>query len=302
MSEKVDRAIHALKTNPILMHKYAATSDIAKAIGLQIAAAGAGALAFAGVAKGMEALSQAKGQMQKSKNIARMLAVNPELRTVDPTKLSLAYDTLVRVAPKTAVDPLLAGQFIRNTLQVASTGGVHVSTQDLATLARMHDGKVHPVAEQFGAQLRGAMGAHHAGQLLAIAGQEARQQAAEIRAQANEARQQALHGGNLAQQQRQQELHPGALAAQGFAAEQNARQQALHPGALMQQQIQQAAEARQQALHSGAMELQQLNIGKGMQEAGDADLKAQNLLLSNTEMRGKLNLPLPPESSFPLLR
>jgi hypothetical protein len=194
MSEKVDRAIHALKTNPILRHKYAAAGDIAKAIGLQIAAASAGALAFAGVAKGMEALSHTKGQMQKSKNIARTLAVNPELRAVDPSKISLAYDTLIRVAPKIAVDPLLAGQFIRNTLGVASMGGVHVNTQDLNVLARLHDGKVSPVAEQFGAQLRGPMGALHAGQLLAMPTEQAR-------AQAEEARRQQLHPGAVQLQQ-----------------------------------------------------------------------------------------------------
>lgn len=221
MSEKVDRAIHALKTNPILMNKYAELGPIARAVGLQLGVAGAGALAFAGVAKGMEALSHAKANMQKSKNLARILAVNPELRTVDPTKLSLAYNTLVRVSPKIAVDPLLAGQFMRNTLQVSSMSGMHVNTQDLATLAKLHDGKVHPIAEQFGAQLRGPMGAYTAGQLLALEGQEQRAINQDIRQQAQEAR--------------QQELHPGALAAQGFAARTDARQEALQPGALAAQ-------------------------------------------------------------------
>jgi hypothetical protein len=197
MSAKVDRAIHALKTNTILKHKYASLEPIAKAVGLQLAVAGAGALAFAGVSKGMEAMSHAKANMQKSKNLARILAVNPELRTVDPTKLSLAYNTLVRVSPKIAVDPLLAGQFMRNTLQVASMSGMHVNTQDLATLAKIHDGKVHPFAEQFGAQLRGPMGALHAGQLLSMEGQEQR---------------------SVNKDMREQQLHPGELQQQQFEA------------------------------------------------------------------------------------
>lgn len=200
MSAKVDRAIHALRTNTILKHKYASLEPIAKAVGLQLAVAGAGALAFAGVSKGMEAMSHAKANMQKSKNLARILAVNPELRTVDPTKLSLAYNTLVRVSPKIAVDPLLAGQFMRNTLQVSSMSGMHVNTQDLATLAKIHDGKVHPFAEQFGAQLRGPMGALHAGQLLAMEGQEQR---------------------SINQDMRQQQLLPGQLAAHQFDATYN---------------------------------------------------------------------------------
>jgi hypothetical protein len=136
-----------LRNNPFLTEKHAAFADLSKQIGKQIAYVAAGTLTAAGINKGLSVLGSKMDQNKKSGNIAKMYAVAPQLRAVDPKMVSLVYDSLATVAPTVAADPLLASQYI---LQYAQR-----NQHDLTTLSFM--GKMEPRNNNLGSDLRNRM-------------------------------------------------------------------------------------------------------------------------------------------------
>jgi hypothetical protein len=115
---------------------------------LYAAGAAAGGLA---VQKGIAAAGSLVDKLQKPKNLARMMAVNPALRAVDPGMLSLAYDSLASISPKIVNDPLVGSSVLLK----------HVNTTDLNALRSAADlyrsGPPSPTASAFGSAVSSAI-------------------------------------------------------------------------------------------------------------------------------------------------
>jgi hypothetical protein len=98
-------------------------------IGKHLLLAGAATLGGIVVQKGFGAASSALDKLEKPKNLARMMAVAPELRAIDPQMLSLAYDSVAAISPKLVKDPLVGASVLRK----------HVQTTDLSALRSAAD-------------------------------------------------------------------------------------------------------------------------------------------------------------------
>lgn len=107
-----EKTAQYLRNNPFLTRKHASFANLSKEIGKQIAFVAAGTAAAAGVNKGLQMMGTVVDQNKKSSNIAKMYAVAPQMRTLDPKMVSLVYDSLFNTAPKIVDDPLLASQYI----------------------------------------------------------------------------------------------------------------------------------------------------------------------------------------------
>lgn len=117
------------------------------------AAITAGAAAIAtGASKGVGAIQERFG---KARDYKAMLQVHPSLADKDPGQTQLYYNSLRRMAPSLAKDPLVAGSFVRNMMELQPEGGpaVPLQTAKLLTDAQKSVTQAKagrgPVAEAF---------------------------------------------------------------------------------------------------------------------------------------------------------
>jgi len=87
--------------------------------------AGAAAIAT-GASKGMGAITERFG---KARDYKAMMQVHPGLADKDPGQTQLYYNSLRRMAPSLAKDPLVAGSFVRNMMELQPEGGPAVPLQ-----------------------------------------------------------------------------------------------------------------------------------------------------------------------------
>jgi hypothetical protein len=71
-------------------------------------------------------IRKAYNVLASGKRFEGMLDVNPSLKKEDPNKVRLAFNTLNRLNPTFAKDPLVAGTFVRKTLDTDIGGGMAV--------------------------------------------------------------------------------------------------------------------------------------------------------------------------------
>jgi hypothetical protein len=140
------------------LNKLAAAAAIAAPAPTMMGTLGQGLLYAAGAAagglavqKGIAAAGSLVDKLQKPKNLARMMAVNPALRAVDPGMLSLAYDSVANISPKIVSDPLVGSSVLLK----------HVNTTDLNALRSAADlyrsGPPSPTASAFGSAVSSAI-------------------------------------------------------------------------------------------------------------------------------------------------
>lgn len=99
-----------------------------KALGYGAAAAG-----IAGGIKGIDVLSDRVGtKIHKSRSFKNMMEENPGLRKEDPKAVGRIFRTLHKFNPKMAGDPLVAGSFLKRSLQFKEEG---IQPVDIKTLA-----------------------------------------------------------------------------------------------------------------------------------------------------------------------
>lgn len=97
-------------------------------------------LAVAGtlMAGGGQAIGKAYGAIKerftKPRDYAAMLEANPTLRKEPAKKVQMLYNSLRTMAPTMAKDPLIAGSFVRNTLELSPESGPAISPQTVKTL------------------------------------------------------------------------------------------------------------------------------------------------------------------------
>lgn len=99
-------------------------------IGKHLLLAGAATLGGVAVQKGLSVASAALDKLEKPKNLARMMAVAPELRALDPQKVSLAYDSIAAISPQLVKDPLVGASVLKRHVQATDLGALR-SAADL---------------------------------------------------------------------------------------------------------------------------------------------------------------------------
>jgi len=135
---KIASLVDQIKRSPELQEKVAflnlspaETSTLGKHFGLAAAATAGGALTYAAIS----GYPGVRNSVMKDRNIAKMMAVHPDLRDHDKQMVSLAYDSVSRMAPDVVSDPLMGGQFIKD---IALRRTVDLS--GMKTLHDMHKG------------------------------------------------------------------------------------------------------------------------------------------------------------------
>jgi hypothetical protein len=109
------------------------------AMGRAVKEALPGAIASAGVAAMGVAASKGIGMVKERftrvRDYSNMLKANPMLRQHDAGSVQMVYNSLRKTAPSLAADPLIAGSYIRNTLEMSPESGPAVPLQSAKLLA-----------------------------------------------------------------------------------------------------------------------------------------------------------------------
>lgn len=110
------------------------STSMGRAVGEQLPLAAAGVLMAgvgAGIGKGYGAI---KERFTKPRDYKAMIEANPTLRKEPAKKVQMLYNSLRTMAPSMAKDPLIAGSFVRNTLELSPESGPAISPQTVKTL------------------------------------------------------------------------------------------------------------------------------------------------------------------------
>ncbi len=145
LASKAHRAYKLRKMSPL---KRALSKGFGKdTLGRKALTFGAGAAGIAGGIKGIEALSDAAIKpIQKRKAFNDMMDDNPALKKENPKDVKRVFNTLFRFNPKMAGDPLVAGSFMKRTLQFKDEGIQPVDVKTLTEVARnMSGGKSNSI-------------------------------------------------------------------------------------------------------------------------------------------------------------
>jgi hypothetical protein len=120
-------------------------------------AAGIGA-GFAGAEK---AIGSIKERFGKQRDFKAMMDANPHLGKMDAGNVQLVYNSMRKAAPALASDPLLAGSFVRKTLEMSDPPYVDPQTTKMLTdaqknISQSRGGGMRDV--MMGAAIRGMSG------------------------------------------------------------------------------------------------------------------------------------------------
>ena len=125
--------------NPVeefLMEKVALSPAARSALMMGAVSAGTTALAAVGATQLQQGIQSATDAVSRSIAYKRMLNDNPELRKLEGKKTRRYFDTMYRMAPEVAKDPLASGSWVRS---VHDFGMDYVNPQALQTLASTGD-------------------------------------------------------------------------------------------------------------------------------------------------------------------
>ena len=129
------RGIKGGVTRAPITQAMSTSGGIGRAFGEQVPLATAG-LAVAGigtaVSKGYGAL---KERFTKPRDYKAMMEANPSLKKEPAKKVQMLYNSLRSMAPSMSKDPLIAGSFVRNTLEMSPESGPSIAPQTVKTLA-----------------------------------------------------------------------------------------------------------------------------------------------------------------------
>lgn len=112
---------------------------IGGAIGRYMPAA-AVSLGVASAAGGIgKAFSAIKNRLTKQRDYKGMLRANPHLGKEDASKVQMLYNSLHSMSPSMAKDPLIAGSFVRSSLDLSPESGPAVPPATAQMLARTQE-------------------------------------------------------------------------------------------------------------------------------------------------------------------
>lgn len=124
-------------------------------VGDKILALGGGAAALTAGIRGTDAIIDGvRDPFQKKRALGKMLSENPSLMKEDQGDVSKVFNTLYRFNPTMAKDPLVAGSFMRRSMQYKDEG---IQPQDVKTLAEI--GKLQADTKKKESLLQAMMGA-----------------------------------------------------------------------------------------------------------------------------------------------
>jgi hypothetical protein len=97
------------------------------------------AIASAGVAAaglGLKAgYDLLKEKLTRQRDYKIMVSANPSLRQHDAKQVQMVYSSLRRLSPSMARDPLLAGSFVRKTIELSPESGLSIDVMTAKTIA-----------------------------------------------------------------------------------------------------------------------------------------------------------------------
>ena len=135
LAKKLHKAHKLKKMSPL---KRSLTKGFGKdTIGRKALTFGAGAAGIAGGIKGVEALSDSIATpIKKRSAFNNMMSDNPGLKKENKKDVQRVFNTLYRFNPKMAADPLVAGSFMKRTLQFKDEGIQPVDVKTLTEVSR----------------------------------------------------------------------------------------------------------------------------------------------------------------------
>jgi hypothetical protein len=135
----------------------------ASGVGRMLGQVGQG-LAVSGLVAGLglaggKGIGMIRDRFTKAKNMQAMIEANPALQKEDAGHVKMLFDTLHRLSPTMAKDPILSGSFVRDSLRLGPEGQPSVrfdTARMLADTERMvqSGGKGHPVLQAMMANMR----------------------------------------------------------------------------------------------------------------------------------------------------
>lgn len=106
-----------------------------------------------GATKGITALAR---KFSKQRDYKAMMQNNPDLRERDAGHVHMVYNSLHRMAPTMAGDPLVAGSFVRDILQLSPETGpaippntVKLLAESQRSLSQARSGDLGPLSQAF---------------------------------------------------------------------------------------------------------------------------------------------------------
>jgi len=162
------------------------------------------------------AFRQGREKITKAKNYNQMMEANPHLADMDSTQVQRAFNTLHGLNPHYASDPLVAGEFIKQTLgqeslNLAGLGNIAKARKDLSDSSRGGGAfgpeffaSITPKGRVWDPRERDWMAAREQRDVQKFEGEAQR-------ADAEEARRAAEHGWKGEESERKRELHPFSL-------------------------------------------------------------------------------------------
>lgn len=94
------------------------------------------ASAVGGLGKAFNAI---RNRMTKQRDYKNMLAANPHLRKEDASKVQMLYNSLRSMSPSMSKDPLIAGSFVRSSLDLSPESGPAVPPATAQMLAKTQE-------------------------------------------------------------------------------------------------------------------------------------------------------------------
>jgi hypothetical protein len=112
--------------------------------GTGLAGVGTGVLTTAlggiGLALAGDMYDASRRAIFKTRNYKRMLAANPDLKEKPAQQVQSIFSTLHRINPEFSGDPVIAGSFVRNHVDIASEGAGSIGLDSLKSLVDARKG------------------------------------------------------------------------------------------------------------------------------------------------------------------
>jgi hypothetical protein len=106
-----------------------ARQAVGRAFGEQLVPAAVGLSLIGAGHVGVKAYSAVRDRITKARDYKKMISANPSLKHEPAKKVQMVFDSLRHMAPDMSKDPLVAGSFVRNTLELSPESGPAIATQ-----------------------------------------------------------------------------------------------------------------------------------------------------------------------------
>lgn len=110
-----------------------------KGLGTMMGGAAISAGLAVGAVGGEKAYKAIKGRFTKQRDYRNMLQANPTLRKEDAGNVQMLYNSFRKMSPDMAGDPLLAGSFVRQHIELSPEAGPAINPQTMSTVTKAQE-------------------------------------------------------------------------------------------------------------------------------------------------------------------